>query len=399
MIGSLDKKLQKKPGKLFGELLGFCSVLEGLRSQGRPGCSPFCGFLFLWQGARGKDRCTEYGVRCHGVFLVCQGNFLFGRSWSLLLRKRRLRPEGRDPFKAAVIARLLSVAQGIEVAASSIVNLLLASSSLSSCPSPFSLQFSIELAARFWNLQVMAVFILSFLALFSFCAQVLGASLRVQILASNVLPNPNILPASTHATLTSGSGQPIKAVLRKGNYFEFPDISTSGSHLLDIYSRDYVFAAYRVDVAPSSDSSAALIIGAWETYRGTRWEDRGVALVASPTEQLDMSARILSKKNFYEQRQGFNPLSLLKNPMILMGIVALAFTFGMPKLMENMDPEMRAEYEEMQKKSPVGGITRAMQGGGSGGGQESFDLAGFLAGSSKTSGSDRGSNGVRERKR
>ncbi len=248
--------------------------------------------------------------------------------------------------------------------------------------------------------------LLPLVTLFCCLAPVLGASLRVQILASNVLPNPNTLPASTHATLTSGSGEILTAVLRKGNYFEFPDVSTPGSHLLDIYSRDYVFAAYRIDVARPSGSSAALITGAWETYRGARWEDRGVALVASPTEQLDMSAKVLSRRNFYEQRQGFNPMSLLKNPMILMGAVALAFTFGMPKLMENMDPEMRAEYEEMQKKSPVGGITRAIQGGGTGGAAESFDLAGFLAGSGgggggngKTSGTDKGSDGIRERKR
>ena len=30
-----------------------------------------------------------------------------------------------------------------------------------------------------------------------------------------------------------------------------------------------------------------------------------------------------------------SPLALFKNPMILMALVALGFTFGMPKLMEN----------------------------------------------------------------
>lgn len=85
-----------------------------------------------------------------------------------------------------------------------------------------------------------------------------------------------------------------------------------------------------------------------------------------------------------------------------MGVVAMAFTFGMPKLMENMDPEMRAEYEEMQKKGPAGAIGRAMQGGGGGGGgpAEGFDLAGFLAGSqTKTSSSNTGGGDIRERKR
>lgn len=38
-----------------------------------------------------------------------------------------------------------------------------------------------------------------------------------------------------------------------------------------------------------------------------------------------------------------SPLSLVKNPMILMAIVALALTLGMPKLMENstcMTPQL-----------------------------------------------------------
>ncbi|EXJ91925.1 hypothetical protein A1O3_00475 [Capronia epimyces CBS 606.96] len=228
---------------------------------------------------------------------------------------------------------------------------------------------------------------------------VLAATLRVQIPSSSLLPNPNTLPASTHATLTSGYGPPIKAVLRRGNYFEFPDVTTVGSHLLDIYTRDYVFAPYRIDVSPSPDSAGTVITGAWEIYRGTRWTDRGVAFVTAPTDKLDLSAKVLAKKDFYEQRQGFNPLTLLKSPMILLGIVALVFTVGMPKLMENLDPETRAEYEEMQKNSPMGGLTRAMQGGGTGGPAENFDLAGFLAGSSKSSGTDKPSEGIRERKR
>ncbi|KIV86353.1 hypothetical protein PV11_01967 [Exophiala sideris] len=228
-----------------------------------------------------------------------------------------------------------------------------------------------------------------------------AATLRVGIPASVVLPNPNALPASTHATLTSGTGTPIRAVLRKGNYFEFPEITTVGSHLLEIYSHDYVFAPYRIDLAPSSDSSSTVITGAWETYRGTKWEDRGVALVPAPTDRLEMSVKVHGKKNFYQEREGFNPLSLLKNPMILMGAVALAFTFGMPKLMENMDPEMKAEYEDMQKKSPVAGLTQAMQGGGPASSAGGFDLASYLAGSGKitSTGSDRGSEGIRERKR
>ncbi|KIV92795.1 hypothetical protein PV10_04061 [Exophiala mesophila] len=223
------------------------------------------------------------------------------------------------------------------------------------------------------------------------------ASIRVQIPSSNLIPNPYTLPSSTHATLTSGSGPPLKASLRRGNYFQFDNVTTVGSLLLDVYTRDFVFAPYRIDIAPSADSTGTVIIGAWETYRGTRWEDKGVALVAAPTTDLALSIKALTSKNFYEQRQGFNPMSLLKNPMILMGGVALLFTFGMPKLMENMDPEMKAEYEEMQKKTSMGSVARAMQGGGSN--PAEFDIAGYLAGTGKSTGNDRSSGSTRERKR
>lgn len=80
-----------------------------------------------------------------------------------------------------------------------------------------------------------------------------------------------------------------------------------------------------------------------------------------------------------------------------MAIVALALTLGMPKLMENsmcliadseraiisfltiilaVDPEMRAEFEQQSRASPLtGATTNAMTGGG-------FDLAGWMAGTS-----------------
>lgn len=93
-----------------------------------------------------------------------------------------------------------------------------------------------------------------------------------------------------------------------------------------------------------------------------------------------------------------SPLSLLKNPMILIGVVGLAFVIGMPYLLDNstytqhpsyppqlsslttqpVDPEMKAEFEEHQKKSilPGGGAANPLQ---------NFDMAAWMAG--KTSGS------------
>jgi ER membrane protein complex subunit 7 len=243
-----------------------------------------------------------------------------------------------------------------------------------------------------------------------------AATLRVQIPPSNLLPNPNTLPASTHATLTSGTSPQLDAPLRRGSVLEFNNLTTPGSYLLDIFARDFTFAPYRVDITTPEDGTA-IIEGVWETYRGTRWDDKGPLLggsSADPTNApplqpqiITVSAKVLTKKNFYEDRPGFNPMSLLKNPMILLAIVALGITFGMPKLMENMDPEMKAEYEEMQKKSPVSGLTRAMQGQGpASNAAGGFDLASWMAsaqqqqGNTKTSGAEaKDAGSIRERKR
>ena len=238
---------------------------------------------------------------------------------------------------------------------------------------------------KMWSLSLIV-------AALSLLASTSAASLRVQIPPSAILANPNSLPASTHATLTSAQGVVLRAVLRKGNYIEFDDISTIGSHLLDVFSHSYTFAPFRIDISDSHQITLAA-----ETYRGVQWSDHGLNYAQAPSENVTMNAKCTSQKNFYETRQGFSPLSLLKNPMILMGVVALAFTFGMPKLMENMDPEMKAEYDEMQKKSPMGAMGRAMQGQSTG--SEGFDLAGFLAGKSASTGASSGGEGIRERKR
>lgn len=54
-----------------------------------------------------------------------------------------------------------------------------------------------------------------------------------------------------------------------------------------------------------------------------------------PEQVVQIDARVLSKREFYEERPGFNPLGLLMNPMVLLGVVALGITFGMPYLMDN----------------------------------------------------------------
>ncbi|KAL4938675.1 hypothetical protein BDV06DRAFT_225774 [Aspergillus oleicola] len=227
----------------------------------------------------------------------------------------------------------------------------------------------------------------------------LCSKLTITISPSSILPNPHSLPADTHATLTSLSlVSPLKAPLTRAGTFTFSDLAAaeynapsstsaaerddiSGSYLLDIRSSEYVFAPLRVDL-----DERGQVKGVWETFRGNEWGNRGVEKYIRPVggeqgegrgdRDVVIDARVVVRKGFYEVRQTFSPLSLFKNPMILLALVALGFTFGMPKLMENMDPEMREEFEKQSRASPMAGAQSAMAGGG----PANFDLAGWMAG-------------------
>ncbi|OJD26312.1 hypothetical protein ACJ73_02314 [Blastomyces percursus] len=254
-----------------------------------------------------------------------------------------------------------------------------------------------------------------FLLLLSLLTYATASILTITIPPSNLLPNPNSLPASTHATLTtlrsapsassssSGTSTPaslrLKAPLsRKSSFvFNIPSGQVQGpqSFLLDIYSRDYIFAPYRVDV--NADGS---VVGVWETYRGNAWDNRGVEKgMVRVGEVAVVEARVMGMRKFYEERTGFSPLSLFKNPMILLVVFALAVTVGMPYLMDMMDPETRAEFERHSRKGRTAAINDinakagavaganairgAGPGAGAGAGAGGFDLAGWMAGTSQ----------------
>ncbi|GAM82606.1 hypothetical protein ANO11243_005880 [Dothideomycetidae sp. 11243] len=207
-----------------------------------------------------------------------------------------------------------------------------------------------------------------------------AAQLTVSIPPSPpILANPNLLPPTTQATLLCAeSGQVLKARLSRTNTLVFPSLS-AGSHLLTIHTRDYAFAPYRIDVSDAS-------IVASQTFRGHEWGNKGPVLgEVNSSTSLTVEVRPLARKDFYQAREGFSTLSVFKNPMILMALVSGALIFGMPYLIDNMDEETRAEFEEVSKKGPMGGAL----GGDPASALSNFDLAGWLAGGSSSSSSEK----------
>ncbi|KKY28702.1 hypothetical protein UCDDS831_g00087 [Diplodia seriata] len=209
------------------------------------------------------------------------------------------------------------------------------------------------------------------------------------VLAANltftVPPHPALLPGgasslpgSTHATLHA-RGPPHAAPLRRDGTFVFVDVAP-GSYLLSVHGRDHVFENLRVDVEEAVDYDSGNAkktekVRAWQTFRGNEWANRGEKrgeTSGKEAGQMMAEVRVLGRKEYYQERSGFSPLSFLKNPMILMGVFSLALIVGMPYLMDNMDEETKAEFEEMQKNSPLGQNPATQL--------QNFDLASFLAG-------------------
>ncbi|OLN86296.1 ER membrane protein complex subunit 7 [Colletotrichum chlorophyti] len=215
------------------------------------------------------------------------------------------------------------------------------------------------------------------LPLLAHAATTLAASLTLSIPPSAALPNPYTLPPSTRASLTS-LGSSFTAPLSVKNTFVFDNLTAPGSYLVDVHCATHAFAPLRLDVAADGTLSA------WETYRGNDWDNKGEAytLKEFAGDAKGFEVRVLGAKNYFVERSTFSVFTILKNPMILLGLVSMGIFLGMPYLVDNMDPEMRAEFEERQKSNPMNSIL----GGGAQPGANpmgNFDVAAFLAGSGK----------------
>jgi hypothetical protein len=133
-------------------------------------------------------------------------------------------------------------------------------------------------------------------------------SVTLRIPASQGLPNPNLLPPSTHATL-SALGAAFSAPLTVHNTFVFSNLPT-GSYLVDVHCATHAFAPLRLDVVSSSDSSTggpggedggdAVIVRAWETYRGNDWDNKGEAARVGEGNMLDV--KLLGGKGYFMER-------------------------------------------------------------------------------------------------
>ncbi|CAN1828422.1 ER membrane protein complex subunit 7 homolog [Linum perenne] len=120
--------------------------------------------------------------------------------------------------------------------------------------------------------------------------------------------------------------------LRPDGYFSFHNVP-AGTHLIEVSAMGYFFSPVRVDV--SARFPGKIQAALTENRRGL------TELVLEP----------LREEQYYEIREPFSPMSIIKSPMGMMIGFMVVVVFLMPKLMENMDPEeMKRAQEEMRNQ-------------------------------------------------
>ncbi|KAI5072413.1 hypothetical protein GOP47_0012519 [Adiantum capillus-veneris] len=150
---------------------------------------------------------------------------------------------------------------------------------------------------------------------------------RTQGLGGNVVPFK-----TSNVKIVLNSGQKV-AFIRPDGYFAFTGIP-AGTHLLEVIAPGYFFSPVRVDVSARQNGQ----------LQATLTETRRIL-----SEPLVLEP--LREEAYFEKREPFSLMGLLKSPMGLMvGFMAFA-AFLLPKLMENMDPEDMKKMQEMQSSS------------------------------------------------
>uniref|UniRef100_H2ZH01 Endoplasmic reticulum membrane protein complex subunit 7 n=1 Tax=Ciona savignyi TaxID=51511 RepID=H2ZH01_CIOSA len=126
-----------------------------------------------------------------------------------------------------------------------------------------------------------------------------------------------------------------KCFMKSDGSFSFHNVET-GSYVIEVLSPSYMFEPVRVDISSKGKVRARKL---------NNLKPSSVTLVKYP---LDLKPLGLMK--YFQQREKFSILDMLKNPMVLMMVLPMLMLVVLPKLMNTSDPEFQKEMEESMKK-------------------------------------------------
>ncbi|KAI8849297.1 hypothetical protein BC829DRAFT_391960 [Chytridium lagenaria] len=166
-------------------------------------------------------------------------------------------------------------------------------------------------------------------------AAILPASavkIKGRLLASDALPDLSLLPANSKVLIDGGATYSF--VDDDGT---FAVDASEGSHLLEVIAPGFFFNKVRLSVTGST-------VQAFVHLDGTSWARNG------PSLDVPLELPCRAQFNYFTPREGFDVMSILSNPMILMMGGSLVMFFVLPKMMSGIDPETLKEMQQRQKE-------------------------------------------------
>ncbi|XP_078439482.1 ER membrane protein complex subunit 7 homolog [Wolffia australiana] len=119
---------------------------------------------------------------------------------------------------------------------------------------------------------------------------------------------------------------------RQNGFFSFDNVP-AGTHLIEVSAMGFLFSPVRVDISAKNPGKIQ------------------AALTENRRALSELILEPMREEQYYEVREPFSVMSLVKSPMGLMVGFMLIVVFIMPKLVENMDPEeIRRAQEEMRSQ-------------------------------------------------
>ncbi|GMH82824.1 hypothetical protein TL16_g09394 [Triparma laevis f. inornata] len=178
--------------------------------------------------------------------------------------------------------------------------------------------------------------LLSLSALLLLLASASAKSSTTTFIGQLLLP-PNSSPYPNAAlTLNSGEHNAISDVDGRFSFFNLPP----GIYQLDVLATLHAFPNVRIMIESDSDGSPSPPKCNLYLYTGA--EKQSVS--CGDAEGLTLPA--LAAYGYFEVRPPFSIMGLFKNPMLLMMLFSGGMMWYMPKMMEGMDPEQKAQLEK-----------------------------------------------------
>lgn len=179
----------------------------------------------------------------------------------------------------------------------------------------------------------------SFLCLLIAILSVLSSCSAFEVRGTVKLPRDALTDARVMIDGVRGVG------VREDGTFVIRDVP-AGSHVLDVHHVDYSFSLVKLDIDENGQISSQLHTANCVLNTAARPVRVAYPLMMAPTDKV----------TYFVPRESFDPLSLLKQPMILMMVFTMIMVVVMPKMMGNMSPEEKRDLAAMQNSFSVQGL-------------------------------------------